>query len=322
MAHAFRSFRLFVLPALLVGCGSSPAPADKADSTTDPLLGAAADTTHRFDVGICAGGLVAAGQPNAGTCSAWDCSGTLVAPNLVLTARHCIRQISYAANFCDSTFTSDPLTVAAMLVTTSNSSVVGTPKWYDVKTELVPAGTGLCSDDLALLVLTEPVPPAEAVPVAVNLFRDVAARPPKSVAIVGRGAITDVLDLSTFNETTDDGNWQRRVLQNIPFDCATDAPAAPCNVVDFSSPPSNAFASPPSYFVIGSSLASGDSGSGVFDQATFNGLRSVIGVSSAATYGPDGVPNHGLVSRLDTHRNFLIDGFLQAFAALSAPPGR
>jgi hypothetical protein len=280
----------FALVSALSACGSGGP--DSIGVAREGLLNAPLDADHTFDVGICAGGLKA-----NGTCASWKCSGTLVAPNVVLTARHCIRQIAYADDFCASIFLDTPLTTATPLVTTSPSAISGTPKWYEVTQALLPAGNGLCSDDLALLILASEVPREEATPVKMDLHTDVATDPPASVAIVGRGAVTP----------SDKGGLQRRVLENVSFDCATDSAAQPCNVVDFSSPPTNMFASPPPYFVVGPSVLSGDSGSGVFAQESFDKKHPrVIGVATAETFAPDGIsPSHGLVERLDTHRQFL-----------------
>lgn len=282
---------------------SAPSAPDDVRSVGADLLGAPVDPGHTFDVGVCAKGTKA-----DGTCAGGRCSGTLIASNVVLTARHCIDDIAYANDWCASTFTT-PLSTATTLVTTSDSVRVGAPKWYPVKTRLVPQATTICANDLAILILESDVPGSEAKPVRVDASVDYAKHPPTSVAIVGRGGIVESMD-----GTFDSGNGLRRVLENVPFDCATNDPNAPCNVVDYSSPPSNMFASPPSYFVIGASLASGDSGSGVFDQKHFrtNGRLAVIGVSAAGTWGADGLPNHGLVSRLDTHKAFIKSALRQA----------
>jgi hypothetical protein len=164
------------------------------------------------------------------------------------------------------------------------------------------------------LLLAQPIPSDVAPLARVNVTRDLSDVPPHAVVIVGRGAVGELLDLRTFHSTIKDGDLERRILQHVPFECASDG-SATCDMEDFSSPPTNMFSAPVGYYVIGSAISSGDSGAGVFDQSQFSS-PSVIGVASAATFGADGIPNHGLVSRLDTHGSFVVDGLTAAALAL------
>lgn len=311
----------FPISAMIVACSvvaaaCASAPESETTQTQDELINGQLDSAHKFDVGICAGPLVEAGLPNEGTCARLRCSGTLIAPNLVLTARHCVSAIDQAGpGFCDGRF--GAALGPTIRITTSESTRVGTPKWYTVKEQLFPAGNALCADDLALLVLDSAVPSAEARPATVSLFRNVAKAPPRKTVVVGRGVISEVLDLTTFATTTVSGDFKRRILRDIPFDCATDDASKPCVTEDYSSPPTNSFDSPPGYFVIGQSTTGGDSGSGVFDQRWFDlsfaiWRPAVLGVVSAGTYGSDGVPNHGLITRLDGHRAYILNGLRRA----------
>lgn len=316
----FRSLRFAALIpvslASLAAC-SSDGRDDTAPTSDDALIGAPLDHTHKFAVGVCAGPLSDGATDDEGVClqAGTRCTGTLVAPNLILTARHCVRQIAYSeGGFCDGKFTDEALSDAPIRVTLSDSVKVGEPKWLAVKELLLPRTDNSCADDIALLILESSVPRSQARPVKMAVTRSLVANPPEEVAVVGRGVVSEVLDLKTWEMTQEDGELRRRIATNIPFTCATNDPAG-CRIVDYSSPPKNEFDSPPGYFVIGNATASGDSGAGVIDQAEFATNPRVIGVNSAGTYGPDGKPNHGLVVRLDKHQGFLTLGLLKAAAA-------
>jgi hypothetical protein len=207
-----------------------------------------------------------------------------------------------APNFCDGHFTDDPLTSNPILVTTSPSVASGSPIWHEVDRVEAPPTNNLCGDDVAILVLEHDVPRQEATPAGINVRRDVTRRSPDEVAIVGRGFLTE----NFITGVGDNGGFMRRIRTHIPFVCGTDDPTTPCEVVDFSSPPTNMFAAPPSYYVIDKAIAAGDSGSGVFDQAHFHRHSpNVIGVTAADTFAEDGSPNFGLISRIDTHADFI-----------------
>lgn len=294
-------------PAMVSGCAltsDSDNASDDDGTIQQDIEDGTLDTNHPFDVGVCTGGLVPDGQPNAGTCAAIRCSGTLIAPNVVLTARHCVKAHVDAANFCDGFYTDDPITANPAYVTTSPTVASGSPKWYTVKSIEVPAATGLCTNDLALLILDKDVPRREARPAGINFHRDVAKHPPKEFAIVARGYLLENLDTGP----VDNGGFMRRISKHIPFVCASDDPNNTCEIPDFSSPPTNVFVTPTAHIVIGRSIMSGDSGAGVFDQKHFhNGKPNVIGIVVANTYGEDHFPNFGIFGRIDTHADFFRD---------------
>lgn len=140
--------RLAVLAAILTSSFSVT-----CARTAPPKLAAA---THAAERGVVA---VATHHPDDGTFTL--CSGALVAPNLVLTARHCISRAITATPACDTRgeshngdhigFDEDPAQIA---VYTGNHVDVSldSPRAYATKT-IHPRRHILCDSDLAFVVL-------------------------------------------------------------------------------------------------------------------------------------------------------------------------
>ncbi|MCC7381478.1 MAG: trypsin-like serine protease [Deltaproteobacteria bacterium] len=294
----------------LTACG--PAGEAQDETLAEELVGAPVDDTHTFSVGVCAGALNAAGECRGGPVR---CSGTLVAPNLVLTARHCIHTIEpddvADPQFCDAHFTSTPLRAGGVRVTASPSALSNAPKWYEVTEAFVPADPDICDSDVAMLVLASNVSLAESYTARIDLERNLAIDPPKEVAIIGRGAVDltfsldpvtgDLFEVLTFNN----GGLARRIIEHVPFLCASDVDFF-CRVVDHSTPVTHEFALTKGQVLTGPALLNGDSGSGLFRQQEIDAKRPrVIGVASWGTWGPDGHTNASGFIRVDRHAPML-----------------
>ena len=141
--------------ASVTGCASaeSPEPSSGVDEHTHsisaPIIGGTLDTTTH--------GVVALAVENHGQVQVF-CSGSLLAQNLVLTARHCISQIgdgsSEQVDCATSQFTT-AYSASFIAVSTDAQPQQGTPTFYPVKEILqAPGSTTVCGFDVALLVLS------------------------------------------------------------------------------------------------------------------------------------------------------------------------
>ncbi|MBK7862820.1 MAG: trypsin-like serine protease [Archangiaceae bacterium] len=290
------------------GLGAPSAEPDALDNYAADLLNAPVDYRNKWSVGICSGALnsnPAAGPVGACLTEHSRCTGSLIGPNLVLTARHCVHELDFtnSTGFCDAHFTTTPLSSSPLRVTTDLSVALGHPTWVEVEKVLVsPVSNLSCAGDLVVLKLKRSIPRSVARPVRLDL-RPLTANKPAQVAVVGRGVIAERFDPDTYEEAgITEGGMKRRVLKHIPFGCVSNTFGA-CVVPDIGEP----FTLDTSYFSFGASVATGDSGSGVIRQRSFDDEEPLlIGVTNAGTADPiTGKPNFGLGLRLDVHAAFL-----------------
>ncbi len=85
------------------------------------------------------------------------CTGALIAPNLVITARHCVQGTDEATECGSYTTRNDPTTLGISL----GVSASGTSLTAHGKKTFVDSGTSMCSHDIALILLDQDVPGAK-----------------------------------------------------------------------------------------------------------------------------------------------------------------
>src|SRR6185503_10078830 len=137
---------------LLAGC-SDVTSQPTVVSQTAPLIGGRPDTATRGVVGMIV-------DQTSG------CTGSLIAPNLVLTARHCVAPINSTDGTvqCGVTNFGTPFPASDFNVTPDDDLRNGVPSGsiYSVQRVVTTPGAGVCGNDVSLLVLAQNVPSSAA----------------------------------------------------------------------------------------------------------------------------------------------------------------
>lgn len=189
------------------------------------------------------------------------CSGTLLADNVVLTARHCVATTDEVA-FCDSTgapvaggrvYTSAP---TARLFVMVGSAPIGTSRHaFDravgVTRVLTPPTDDLCNSDLALLILAQRIGDARIASLRLG-------SPPR---------VGDTITAIGFGVTASETSPHRMRRAGIPILLV--GPAVGPTTIG------------PSELLVGESVCSGDSGSPALDEDS----HAIVGVASRGGNG-------------------------------------
>jgi MYXO-CTERM domain-containing protein len=246
------------------------------------------DTKDTFAVGVCGG--------QKGNCSLF-CSGALILPNVVVTARHCVDQ-SPQQIVCDNNPTFGGQYNTSYYVTTNASMFGGTSSgWHSVKSITTPPDTHVCGNDLAILTLSDLVPSSEATPIipGVQYPMDDTQYSLRFEAI-GYGSTSP----------QNNGTGQRRLKYRIPIYCIPGSALYDCPTTDGSGNPVNINANE---FVGGDGTCEGDSGSSAYDDISYVAGKPVThGVLSRGGVSTDGTSCQGsLYTRLDKWRDLIVN---------------
>jgi uncharacterized protein (TIGR03382 family) len=295
-SSAFASPRPFVasIVACVTMCVACGAPSDEGADESSAVQGGRMDTsaTHAFAVGI---------ATRAGAV----CSGTLIAPNLVLTARHCVEEAKAPDTVtCANRFSGQNVQASTLFVSTE-ARLRGAKNFYVAKEIVTPAATEFCGNDIALVVLEKNIPETEAIPAIPVVF-------PMTDRSRISGKVT-AMGYGITNPAADDSGV-RRIRQNIDLLCVEGDAAHACtshyaSMIDVDRE-----------FVTAGYVCAGDSGGGAFDQDSLaKGAPYVLG---ALSRGPetDDQCLAAIYSRTDAHARMIVQVATKAAARGGYPP--
>ncbi len=240
------------------GCGSSSGGTSLREwvgASTSEIQGGMSDTSHNFAVVICGG----ATKANGYQCQIL-CSGALIAPNLVVSARHCVDMVASDTIDCSTSAFGGPLFPANEYFISPDPNIVSElmVNSYQVSQIVTPTPTQFCGNDLSLLILGENVP-ASVVPVLVTpeIWNPIDS-PQYAAKETAIGYGVDAPDDAATNSA-----GVRRILEDIDIACIPGDPALNCAPVKQSGVATNEFEA-------GNGPCSGDSGSSAYEQSNFD----------------------------------------------------
>jgi MYXO-CTERM domain-containing protein len=282
-----RRFSFFAPIALLaLSCGAPP-PAERTSWTSSAIQGGQADTTHTFVVGVLA-------QLGGGVSGL--CTGTLLAPNLAITARHCIAPPSGTTVDCESSTFGTQIAAAHVAVIDTSTFDQTNPD----PTQLVPVveiqtpqPQSICGNDLALLILGRPIQLAAYAEPSIN--------PPMTDHNAYSTSLTEI-GYGLDSPSNDNSAGVRRIRKNVGLVCIPND----SSFNDCFSESALKSAMSAHEFQSGDGTCEGDSGSSAFDQKNADaGKWITFGVlSRGATQGS--TCSTAVYTRLDAWASLLV----------------
>jgi MYXO-CTERM domain-containing protein len=216
------------------------------------------------------------------------CTGTLITPNLVLTARHCVSAMDESTE-CGTFTTQSPPSTFSISIGVTPGARVATAKALFVDSAMSASG---CSNDIALFQLDKDLPTAKLSPVRFTKLTVGEAARTAGYGDDGSGAVTKGRYVKTGIKVDSVGPG------SYTYKTATGT-SIPVNV-------------PPGEIVTGESTCFGDSGGPLFD-----GSGNVIGVTSRGVDG-ECKDRPSIYSDTASHAKLITDAAATAGHPLSA----
>ncbi len=253
---------------LVIGCGSGAPLSDQAPGTAaEPIAGGTLDTsddavfeefTHWVD-----------------TDNVSSCTANLIAPNVLLTARHCIASANTENVTCGQSLFGDPVAGTETIVTPDATPGQGSTFYHGMDVRVPTTGDDMCGYDVALIILKSTI---SSIPPLVPRI-DVPVQSGEEYDAVGYGV-----------NAQGEQNAGRMLLSNLAVHCLSDECQAPFGVA-------------PTEFMGQAGICSGDSGGPALDAE-----GKIIGIVSRGS-NPCATP---IYSEVAPWRDFITQTVLEA----------
>lgn len=159
---------LWLSPFSMLGCSDPSGLAHDAAQTQQAIESGEVDDVHRSVFRV----ITRAGGHNA------LCSATLIAPNLFLTARHCVAHLDDDGVQCDTDHFAETTQPGELLFSNDTEPTL-LSRWFAASAVLVnESTTQVCGNDVGLVILDENVPARVSVPSEVRMDPIVAPNEP------------------------------------------------------------------------------------------------------------------------------------------------